>query len=45
MGEVEALINALHQSVVERMDPQFTEIYNKYQGTQNSPTRLPQIEF
>lgn len=27
------LINPLHPSVVDRMDPRFAEIYNKYQGT------------
>jgi len=32
MGEVEPLVNALHHSVVERVDPQFAEIYNKYQA-------------
>jgi hypothetical protein len=26
------LINALYPSVADRMDPQFAEIYNKYQG-------------
>lgn len=26
------LVNALHPSVVDRVDPQFAEIYNKYQG-------------
>jgi hypothetical protein len=28
------LINPLHASVVDRIDPQFAEIYNKYQGLQ-----------
>ncbi|PMD23436.1 alpha beta hydrolase fold-3 domain-containing protein [Hyaloscypha hepaticicola] len=32
MGYHEPLINALHPSVVDRVDPQFAEIYNKYQA-------------
>lgn len=32
MPESETLVNALHHSVVNRMDPQFAEIYTKYQG-------------
>jgi len=32
MGDQEPLINALHPSVVDRIDPQFAEIYTKYQG-------------
>lgn len=27
------LVNALHPSVVDRLDPQFAEIFTKYQGT------------
>jgi hypothetical protein len=34
MSETE-LINPLHASVVDRIDPQFAEIYTKYQGTQH----------
>jgi hypothetical protein len=32
MEDVKPLINALHPSVVDRLDPQFAEIYTKYQG-------------
>jgi hypothetical protein len=32
MEDQEPLINALHPSVVDRLDPQFAEIYTKYQG-------------
>jgi hypothetical protein len=32
MGDNQALLNPLHPSVVDKMDPQFAEIYNKYQG-------------
>ena len=32
MGSIEPLVNALHPSVVDRMDPQFAEIYTKYQA-------------
>ena len=32
MAESPFLVNALHSSVVDRMDPQFAEIYTKHQG-------------
>jgi len=29
----QTVVNALHSSVVDRVDPQFAEIYTKYQGS------------
>lgn len=37
MAEPQPLINALDPSVVDRLDPQFAEIYTKYQGNSLPP--------
>jgi len=40
MEDIQPLINALHPSVVDRMDAQFAEIYTKYQGNKVSEVLL-----
>jgi hypothetical protein len=43
MGDDEPLISALHPSVVDRLDPQFAEIYTKYQGGTSLPSLTLQL--
>ncbi|KAI0179213.1 alpha/beta hydrolase fold protein [Hypoxylon sp. FL1284] len=40
-NDISPLVNPLHPSVVDRLDPVFTEIYNKYQASQLRADQVP----
>ncbi|KAL3417400.1 alpha beta hydrolase fold protein [Phlyctema vagabunda] len=44
-GQEEVLVNPLHESVVERMDPQFAAIYTKYQAPRLRADQVTYAEY
>ncbi|KAF4627519.1 hypothetical protein G7Y89_g10634 [Cudoniella acicularis] len=45
MGEANILVNPLHSSVVDRLDPQFAEIYTKYQAPRLQADQVTYEEY